>query len=133
MVQEGRDQAQERIDPALSLEHGEDLLARDRRKGHRVPRQFACEFVDQGAGRVLMAESLDQECALFLVQLALPLHPRQVLFLVDERRGPASGVKPEVLDVDPCLRETEVGPVLAASPASRCRARSPPRTRRARR
>ena len=95
MVQKSRHQTHERIEPALPLEDGEDLLAGDRREGHAARGQFPGQVLDQRAGHVLVAERLDQDRAFLLVQPALPLHSLQILLPIDERRGPAAASSPK--------------------------------------
>ena len=70
--------------------------------GHALRRKFPREVVEQRAGRVLVAERLDQDCASLLVQPALPLHSLEILFLIDECRGPALGCS------QPCSRSWKV-------------------------
>ena len=113
MLQEGREQSRERVDPALLFEHAEQVVPGDRREDDAMGAELFRQVAQQVAIGVLVAEGFDQHGAVLFMNPALPIHLTEVLVVVDERRGPALGIEPEMLDVDAVLGEMEVRMVLA--------------------
>ena len=113
MLQERREQSRERVDPALSFEDAEQVVPGDRREGDAMGAELFRQVAQQVAIGVLVAEGFDQRGAVLFMDPALPFHLAAVFVAVDERRGLALGIEPEMLDVDAVIGETEVGLVLA--------------------
>ena len=130
VLQEGRHQARERIDPFLLFENGEHFLARDWRQGHAVGRELLGQVAEQPAVGVFMAEGLDQDGAVCGMDLALPVHLAQILLPVDVRRGPARCIDSEVLHVDARDRGDESRACTGVSRMSPSRAHRKLRTHR---
>ena len=113
VLQEGRHQTRERVDPPLSVESREHLLARDRREGHAVGHELLRQASDQPAFGLFVAEGFDQDGATLGMDAALPLHFPPILLPIDEWRRVPCSVDPEVFDIDAVFGKMEVGLVLA--------------------
>ena len=113
VLQEGRQEADERVDPPLVIEQREHAVPGNRCQLHAPRRQLLIEVADQSPVGALMREGLDQDRAPFGVHLALPRHLLVVLLPGHERRRVSLCVDPEMLDVDAVVREKEIGLVLA--------------------
>ena len=113
MLQEGRNQLRERIDPSPFVEHSENVAGRDRRQHDAMLLQFCAEVLGQLAGGRFMAVGLDKSGLVFGVEQPFPVPRAQILGLIDERWGLSCCGEREMLDVDPGIREIEIGLVLA--------------------
>ena len=113
VLQERREQSRERVDPALLFEDPKQVVPGDRREDDAMGAELLRQVAQQVAIGVLVAEGFDQHGAVLFMDPALPIHLTVVLVVVDERRGLALGVEPEMLDVDAVIGEMKVGLVLA--------------------
>ena len=109
VLQERSDQSRERVDPALLFEHAEQVVPGDRREGDAMGAELFRQVAQQVAIGVLVAEGLDQHGAVLFMDPALPIHLTVILVVVDERRGIALGIEPEMLDVDAVLGRWKSG------------------------
>ena len=119
VLQESGHQSRERRHLSLLVEHREYRLPGNRTQRHVVGAQLVGKTLRQLAGRLFVAERLDEGRAVLRVGFELPFPVHGVLGAVDERRRVPVLGKREVLDVDSRVEQIEVGLVLAFPSRSR--------------